>query len=1310
MLTTDFYGKTISSDFNSAIVAKGQKVKPKIIINWLDSRHLSNLVVTTNDAHSNTSYPNRGFYFGHAEAFNGIERQSFTWAVAGAKDEDGDVIKADGSYYAMPSLTTGDLSNTHVGSFLEFGWWSNTTSSSNTSNVYAGYTFNTAPYVQAVFDEREVNKIRIISSEFFGQISDYTLDAYYNNTLILSEAGRIANNTYYQDHFVSEALSTQVITKIRVTVHSTKNPNDFARINEVVPLYQVDMSDYVQNYSVSRARDVHQSSLPIGGSEIASVDISFDNTNKKFNVFDTSSDFGKYMKKDLKVEVYTGWRIKKPTTDYINSQYLETFLKSNMNTTTTTATVNDVTIFSSGGNNNHFVVTVDEHTQNEEYILCSGTSGSSTLNIVSRGYAGSVAKAHSVNATVTFDIYEYVKNGTFYVDEWNSKSEDMSVSATLQDWSKYLAERVVSYGFFIQNSTVGEAVENLLMRANFPKKDIKKLNTYKRGALFRGAVAMYSFNEDTVDRSGNNIISSTGLRARFWGMPPDQRDISVKDIKADAIDKELTEMDKALGATGFVSPSFIELSKNISTNATSAVELDDFSFTGFDLVGYISYYNGVFDGFYIPSVSGAQTIVVFIRSGGVRVYLDDYLILDKYMTVTSFTRHESTALNLIAGVPRKIRIEFFHNWNNTFNVSSFKIHLKKSINGAADVLIPASEFCTIAAIDSIGCRNPSMVIANNDSFNSRSTGVYINSPKLSQATGLISDPNNKSVLLEANAYIRTDLHSSINLTNSATPLYTGKWSIEFFAKFSNTFSSNGEYISNWANAAPATGFEFFNNSSSNGFKIRTLSNAVVITETVSSNTALSTNSFSHIVATFDGSILSYYVNGLLKSNTTITGTPISWANTSITIGGRGSSYVAGTGEVAPVSIRSFIIDEFAIYNQHLSEIDVEERNSEAVIQPLTIFGYLYGNDNSIQEIINDITFADIGRMYVDEQDKARYEHFYRFFEPSIPQHSSIQTTISDNSHIMSAGYAVQLQCNKVTINLSQLQKNISKVQPLWHAEANSSLISTQLTANLTSTANTVFVTSTINPDFLNSGYIKIKDEVIEYLAKTKTSFTGLKRGQFQTTASAHIINDGNNSKVREARYYNIKYDNAPAFNIRKPFITSIDIDDPPQAEIVRFLHHAYGAELILATANTVPIGEVVVLEGENPKTKYQNFTSLAGIVVEISEKTAQVKEQSSSNNESIKKFGLKDIDISSPFINDAVHAQRLAELIISVTDIPVPILNITSIALPKSQLGDRIRISNITALGISNIDYWIISHQLTVGDTVTQTFVLRQVT
>ena len=151
MLTSGLYGKELSSSFNSAITAPAQKIKPKVIIKWLDSRHLDNLVVITNDAPATNSYPSRGFFFPASEAFNGIRRQSFTWAVAGALDNYGDVIKADGSWYAMPSLTSNDLSNTQIGSSLEFGWWSNSVSNSNTHATYDGYGFVSDPYVQATF-------------------------------------------------------------------------------------------------------------------------------------------------------------------------------------------------------------------------------------------------------------------------------------------------------------------------------------------------------------------------------------------------------------------------------------------------------------------------------------------------------------------------------------------------------------------------------------------------------------------------------------------------------------------------------------------------------------------------------------------------------------------------------------------------------------------------------------------------------------------------------------------------------------------------------------------------------------------------------------------------------------------------------------------------------------------------------------------------------------------------------------------------------------------------------------------------------
>lgn len=1324
MITVDQYNKTLSSDFNSAIVAKAQKIKPKVIVTWLDSRHLDNLVVTTNDSHANANYPDIGFYFNSAEVANGNERQSFTWAVAGAKDTNGDVIKADGTWYTMPSLTSSDLANSRIGGNLEFGWWSGSQSNSAASNTYTGYGFATDPYIDMAFTTRKVNKIRVITSEYYGQIANYELFIYdSSNNLISNQIGLIPSDGYYKDHLITTALATQNIARIRCYIRSTKNPQDYARIQEIVPLYEEDMTNYVMSVSVNRTRDVHQTSLPIGGNETSSANINFDNTTKKFNVFDANSEFGKYMKKDLKVKIYSGWRIKKPSDDYIDNTELTTFLTANANASTTSLYVNDVSVFSTGGAGNYFVVVLDKGNQSEEHILCSGVTQPNILNVVTRGYAGSSATSHSAQSAVSFEIYEYVENGTFYIDEWDAKSSDMSVGASMQDWTKYLTENTIKYGYLEQNVYVGDAVEALLLRSNFPKADIKKLNTFSKGGLVKGAIAGYSFNEESVDRSGNNIIPSSGLRARFWGMPSNKKNtIAVKDILADALDKQLTKLDLALGQTAFVSPTYVNLSKSISTSSANALQLSNYSFTGQDNNVYIDYYNGVFDGYYIPMQSGEQALVIYITSGGVRLYLDDILILDKFIMHESNTRLQSSTINLTAGVPRKLRIEFYHSYNNSSSSSTFSISLYKYIiSTASEAIVTAPECTTIVPLDSIGVRNGSNTLATTDSFLMRNNGVYVDSPKLAQQSGLNLNSNisvDKSVLLESNAYIRIPNHQSYNFIDSNSYLYTGEWSIEFFGKFSNPeFSGDGEYISTWSNSSPTDGFELYSNSTSHGFKLKTLSNATVITETVSSNTALQSNTFNHIVATCDGTTIYYYINGDLKGNVVLTGTPIAFTG-DITIGGRGASYVANTGESAPSTIRSFTVDEFFIYNKFLTGSDIDDRYAESQIKPLTRFAFLYGNDKSIKDLMNDITFAELGRVFIDEFNNAIYEHYYRFFEQSIDQHSNIQTTIDDSNHIIDASYSVQLQCNKVTIPLSSLQKATNTLQSLWVADEDTTVTAVMLASNVTANANVVYFSEfqnglNVNIPFPEAGYIKINNEIIKYNEKVGGAFMSLERGQFQTTAAEHSIYHGNGAlnyvKVREVKYFDVQYQKAPAFDVRAPFITAINIDEPDLIEVHRYIPYSYGAELILAASNNVDHGRIVFISGIDRTTKYPTATSIAGIPVEIEEQKSDIKSQTASIAESIKRYGLKDVTIQSNFINDAVHAQRMADFIIEKTQTPVPILNVNTILMPKIQLGDRIRISNLTSLGIVNTDYWVISYNRSIGDSFSQQMILRQV-
>jgi hypothetical protein len=48
-------------------------------------------------------------------------------------------------------------------------------------------------------------------------------------------------------------------------------------------------------------------------------------------------------------------------------------------------------------------------------------------------------------------------------------------------------------------------------------------------------------------------------------------------------------------------------------------------------------------------------------------------------------------------------------------------------------------------------------------------------------------------------------------------------------------------------------------------------------------------------------------------------------------------------------------------------------------------------------------------------------------------------------------------------------------------------------------------------------------------------------------------------------------------------------------------------------------------------------------------------------------------------------------------------------AIPTLQIGDKITISSIRSLDIINTDYWVVSHNLSVGDTLEHSITLRKV-
>jgi len=1294
VITTDIYGKTLSNTFNSKISSYAQSIKPKVLIDWLDSRHSENVVMSTNSPHASNSAGSLGYFFSTGQASNGFERQSFLWGVCDALDVNGKTIRADGNWVAMPS----NLSENY-----EYGWWSGDKSLSSPHISYSGYGFTTSPTLYAEFSDRKCNIIRVLTSEFYGQIDTYTIVVRTNDSglpdPLFQETVRILDNSYYFDHYLPDSIGHDTIYKIEITVLTTKNPSDHARIQEINPIYQSDISDYVVSYSLSKNRDIHESSLPIAGSSSGSLNVVLDNTQKDFNLFSNASTFGQYLKKDLKVKVSSGWKIQQYSDLYVSKT-----ITSNISNSSNTFSLSDTFDLPAGGAGNEFVLEIDPNTINRELVLCSSVDSTYDISISQRGYGGTTAKSHNSGTVIRFETYEYPAYSEFYVDEWQGQSDDMSVQFAASDWSKFLSERTLTNGFFLDRATVPEACESLLLRSNFPNKDFKSLNRFERTARKNNAILHFDFNESTIDRSGNTINVDSGLRARFFAMPEGSFN-KVKDIRADALDRELSDLEKALGAVSFISPTYSVNSSSISSSsmALNIGESSSFSFVGIDGATYSEYFNCVFDGFYTPAESGLQYISIDIAQGGVRVYLDDTLILNDWrlhpVSAGSYFTVESEQINLTAGNPYKIRIEAFH------KTGDFAIKLKYAVGVLAAQNVSSDQTKTIAVLDKIGSKDSSFTAGTLDRNKRVNYALYLGGGDIGLPGGMPSSQDNLACQTGGSKYIRLPYDSSWDMTDTLSSNYTGDWSIELYIKTPNVFNGDGEYISMWEDSGTTSnGFEFYSTSANHGFKIKTSTGVL----NLSSNTTMPTDEWVHLFVTYneEDNNISYYLNKELVDSEDINGYITLWNNIDLTLGGRNAYYDSLTSsEVAPANIRSLYLDELLIYNKYFTSSEVADRYTETQMKEVTIYPFLYGSENAIRAIIDEITLADLGRFYIDELNYGRYEHYYRLFEPTIDQHANVQMSINDDNQILSANYAVQIQANKVTVKIAGISSNLVGTQSLWRAPDPTTLAAVNLESGINSSSTSMYVSTTVDPPFLKAGYVVIDNEIIKYNNKGSNQFLELERGQFNTTAASHNAN----SLVREVRYWDIKYDKAPAFSVKTPFITGILFEEPDQIQILKWDPSSYGAELIICASNNVSNGEVIFAEGTNPITNKVNFTAVAGIPVVVTEQSSQVTEQVASLEENIKRYGLKEITIENRFVTDAVYAQRIANFIIDKMGDPVPILNLTTTPMPKAQLGDKIRISTLDVFDIIDGDYWIIGNNYQYGSGPTQSVVLRKV-
>ena len=375
-------------------------------------------------------------------------------------------------------------------------------------------------------------------------------------------------------------------------------------------------------------------------------------------------------------------------------------LSSNATSTSTVWNVNSVNDFPTGGVDDYYLLTIEPDTINKEIVIASKGTGNS-FDILTRGAGGTLARAHSAGSVIKFDIYEYIPFGVFYVDEWQATSSSMNVSASLTDRSKFNNEKMITKGFLLQDSTVAEAVEHLLLMTNFPKADIKYFLPPSKSYKKNNTILHYGFDENSIDRANSQKIVSKSLRARFVEVPYSDLN-SVRDIELDANDRELTLYEKALDVKAYITPSLTTITSAISSNNALALDFVAGQFTDKSNVVVTQFFNGVFDGYYVPSQTGSYDIKLAINKGGCRVYLNKVSIIDEWRVVDSGTNSPVTftsdEFDLQAGHPYELRIEFFT--EERITNEPFRISLGRTYNGTqGDIL--ASECYTMVANDKI---------------------------------------------------------------------------------------------------------------------------------------------------------------------------------------------------------------------------------------------------------------------------------------------------------------------------------------------------------------------------------------------------------------------------------------------------------------------------------------------------------------------------------------------------------------------------------------------------------------------------------
>lgn len=404
----------------------------------------------------------------------------------------------------------------------------------------------------------------------------------------------------------------------------------------------------------------------------------------------------------------------------------------------------------------------------------------------------------------------------------------------------------------------------------------------------------------------------------------------------------------------------------------------------------------------------------------------------------------------------------------------------------------------------------------------------------------------------------------------------------------------------------------------------------------------------------------------------------------------------------------------SMYNYRLVESKVYELYKSGGSLVPNKFEFLWGEEGeTLWEMMLQVATADLGTFYFDDNNKFVYKNALNNYSTAFVEFSTPQWYFYDDIDIVSGSQAISLQSNKIVVKLSNIGVDLNKKEAIWQAPDNTIIVGGTINSDISATFKDYisYDTKTLiengvhvkTPDWLPSGFVKIDEEIIGYERKDEYRLYNLTRGAYDTEVTSHA----SGSRIREVRVFNIAYQSKPSAVLENPFITAVLFDGT--VDIDRWRPGVYGAELVISRNEFGDAFLIQKLQNTDPLNNLNNYVSVVGTPLISASSDESIEFESAEYAESIRRYGIKQIEFTNRFINSSYLAKQYADYFLQHFLNPVPIIEVAAMGNPMLKLGDRVRIVTFNRMGMSQEDFWIEKLDMNYSGGIDQNITLRKV-